>query len=900
MKDHNIKKYKTKILHRISLAVICLCFLCAAVATPLLAAAGTRVTTYIDKTYDYEKGNDNRVLTDAEAKTALTEATDLLIMASGRDAGRTAVTDDEFSTYLGYVNVQLRNGNGSYRSIDFLRGALAVKAAGGDPGHVGNDANGNRVDLLYKGLYSRSLGSLEKEGIGTVAYALLTVDGCFISDPDLRANGSAITRAALISSLTASAESLSNQSVPDVGTCGLVLSALGPYYYAGDSAVVAAANGLLTKLGGLQASNGSIKDSTSATAAVLTALCSMHMDPQDNAYFSVSLLDGLLVSYQSNGGFSAANSGTATSAATSAARCGLVAYLCYQEGGSFYDFSAAKSHSVKNIATTTNNTNTTTKANSTTTKSATTKSGAKTGTSTTKSTGSSTGTAADSTQKSTTVTSQGTMVAKSVFEGIQGQDTSYVYEGTWGDEEPYSISFKGTDITNPMDFNAAISAAPQHQFEIDAAAVNAEYICFQHSGAFPGKAAATVTVSIPDGSYQCYHYSDATGKFELVSDVTVSGGMVSFSLSEGGDYFITTEAVDLSDISMSLGDTVDGIVPTSVFEDIQGKEVDLILTGTTSDTNVGYEIRFHGVDIYNPMDFDMRMSQTSKHEADIKLMGNEPMILHFEHDGDIPGPATVTMNFTLDSTKNYGLFYFNEETNESEYCGDVENNGNSYSFALEHCSDYYISEANGEAMAMGGAYVPPISAGTWILELILVLASLVGVVYRANDEGFLEKLLPGVFGKKQKEAPASAGEKDVPGTADEIPALETDGLIASETGETTEKGISPVETLIEEKKEKKGLSSLFGKINLKKGERKKDAPQAAEEVQPLPKEERVAPVMAGTDSLSFGETADEISPLPKTVVKEDSEASGAEPEILAEAEKPAPVIDHASFMRPKE
>ena len=71
-------------------------------------------------------------------------------------------------------------------------------------------------------------------------------------------------------------------------------------------------------------------------------------------------------------------------------------------------------------------------------------------------------------------------------------------------------------------------------------------------------------------------------------------------------------------------------------------------------------------------------------------------------------------------------------------------------------------------------------------------------------------------------------------------------------------------------------------------------------MQPLPKKERVAPAMAGMDNLSFGETADEISPLPKTVAKEDSEASGVEPETPAEAEKPAPVIDHASFMRPKE
>lgn len=897
MKDRNVRKTKMKVLHRISLAVICLCLLCVVAITPLFAAAGTKVTTYIDKTYDYEKGNDGRVLTDAEAKTALTEATDLLIMASGRDAGRTAVSDDEFSTYLGYVNVQLRNGNGSYRIMDFLRGALAVKAAGGDPGHVGNDAGGNRVDLLYKGLYSRSLGTLEKEGPGTVAYALLVLDSCDISDADLRANSN-ITRAALVSSLTASAESLSNQSVPDVGTCGLVLSALGLYYQAEDSAVVAASNSLLTKLGGLQASNGSIKDSTAATAAVLTALCSMHIDPQDNPYFSVSLFEGLLVSFRdSNGGFSVANSGTATSAATSAARCGLVAYLCYQEGGSFYDFSSAKSHSVKNISTTTNTTGTTTKSGgtTTTTKSVTSKSTAKSGTSTANN--GSTGTAANSSQKSTTVSSQGTMVAKSVFEGIQGQDTSYVYEGTWGDEEPYTISFKGTDITNPMDFNAAISAAPQHQFEIAAAAVNAEYICFQHSGAFPGKAAATVTVSLPDGSYQCYHYSDAAGKFELVSDVAVSGGMVSFSLSEGGDYFITTETVDLSDISMSLEDTVDGIVPASVFEGIQGKDVDLILTGITSDTNINYEIRFHGSDIYNPMDFDMRISQKSEHEADIKLMGKEPIILHFEHNGDIPGPATVTVDFTLDSTKSFELFYFNEDTKESEYCGDVNNNGDSYSFALKHCSDYYISESNRDTMAMSGTYVLPISAGTWILELVLVLASLIGVIYRANAEGIFEKILPGVFGQKRKEVLTSAAEKNALGSGEEGLAAAGEAVSSESADVAGEEALPSTEALTEKKNTWGVVSAFFAGAARKITARKKEAPRVEKEENPLSEKESIAPAMAATESLPSAEIAEEIVSPSST---ETTENNIVPEEKREEQEKPAPVIDHASFMRPKE
>ena len=126
----------------------------------VLAVSGTQLRGYIDKTYEYEKGSAGKVLTEDKAKKALTADTDLLILAAGRDVGRSAVTDDEFSTYLGYVNANLKNGNGSYSAADFLRGALAVGAAGGDPSSVGKDASGNRVDLLYKGLYSRSLTSL--------------------------------------------------------------------------------------------------------------------------------------------------------------------------------------------------------------------------------------------------------------------------------------------------------------------------------------------------------------------------------------------------------------------------------------------------------------------------------------------------------------------------------------------------------------------------------------------------------------------------------------------------------------------------------------------------------------------------------------------------------------------
>ena len=84
--------------------ILCVLLLLLFFADAVLAAGGAQIAGYIDKTYEYEKGSAAKVLTEDKAKKALTADTDLLILAAGRDVGRSAVTDDEFSTYLGYVN----------------------------------------------------------------------------------------------------------------------------------------------------------------------------------------------------------------------------------------------------------------------------------------------------------------------------------------------------------------------------------------------------------------------------------------------------------------------------------------------------------------------------------------------------------------------------------------------------------------------------------------------------------------------------------------------------------------------------------------------------------------------------------------------------------------------------
>ena len=754
---HFFSKNKNRVFTLCGILLCCALFLCAFSGTAW-AASGAQIAAYIDKTYEYEKGGGSKVLTEDKAKKALTADTDLLILAAGRDVGRTAVTDDEFSTYLGYVNEHLRNGNGSYSAADFLRGALAVGAAGGDPSSVGKDAGGNRVDLLYKGLYSRSLASLEKEGIKTVAYGLLALEANGISDEEMRASGSKVSRSQLRSSLTSSAKTLASQGVPDAGTSALVIAALSRDYVKGDSDVVSAVNLLLKKMAGLQSTDGILKDSLPATAEMIIALCSIGVNPERNEYFEYDLYQGMMRFYCSNGGFSATVGGSSSVSATASARCGLVAFLCYQEDGLFYDFSGVKSHSVKTIASASSSSVSSGKSTSSSSNKSTSSSSSG-GKTTSKSTGSSsssssaTSSGGNVSSKSTTGSaSRGTTIAKSVFEGIKGTDESYIYEGTWGEGEPYTLSFKGTDITTPMDFNAAISSVASHQIEIDAAAEAAEYIVFLHAGAFPGKAAATITVSLADGTYQCYHYDDSAGKFKQISVVTVENGMASFSLDVGGEYFLTSAEINTEGHTFDTGDTINGIVPASVFEDAQGKDVDLTFEGTL-ESGIEYEIIFNGADITEPMDFDTRISEQSVYGGAIGELAKDPMILSFYHEGRLPGKATVKLYTSLDKDGTYGFYSFNSEEQQGEYCGEVLQEEGFISFELNHCSDYFIAPYNGKAVLTSSAENRGLMIAAIVFELLLVLAAAGAVLYRRfGKEGLQQKFreLPGRLPLKKK------------------------------------------------------------------------------------------------------------------------------------------------------
>lgn len=775
-------KKKTTVFHRIVATALCCCMMLGACPVGLSAAAtSAQVGTYISKTYEYEKGSAAKVLTDAEAKTALSENTDLLILAAGRDVGRSSVTDDEFSTYLGYVNANLRSGNGNYTAMDFLRGALAVRAAGADPTQVGKDANGNSVNLLYKGLYTRSIGTLEKEGAKTVAYGLLALDANGIADAAIRSAGSKVSRSQLKSSLITSAYSLSTQSSPDVGTSAMLLAALAPYYQIGEADVVSASRALLYKMAELQGSNGLVKSSTAATANLITALCSMGIDPAQNEYFTYDLYQGLMGCYNSDGGFTAGSGAVSSADATAVARCALVAYYCFDRGEDFYDFTHVKAHTVKSIASASNSTANTNKNNNNTSSSsnkntssgssgkATTSGKTNSGNKTTKSSGTqstggtTSGTSTPQSPASSPAAASTSIVPKEKFEAIQGKDEVYLYEGTWGEEEPYTLSFNGQDITAPMEFNAALSNVCSHQLEVDAASDNnTEYITFMHEGAFPGKAAATITVSLADGSYTCYHYNETTATFDEIGPVSVVNAMASFDVSEGGEYFITDGSAEVSTeaIEMSVDDTVDGIVPASTFESLEGRNTELVLSGET-DRGVRYEIIFNGMDITSPMDFDMRIVESTEHWDDISRLAEGPLVLHFLHSGVLPGVAKVKFYANLDASVTYGLFYFNSSEVNGVYTDGVDVGDGEFSFRISHCSEYFIAEYDGENLLTASGHVG-------LILLILLAVILVGggvavfLLYRRwGKEGFLLRihdLMAKLPRKKKTEAAAAEGE----------------------------------------------------------------------------------------------------------------------------------------------
>lgn len=142
------------------------------------------------------------------------------------------------------------------------------------------------------------------------------------------------------------------------------------------------------------------------------------------------------------------------------------------------------------------------------------------------------------------------------------------------------------------------------------------------------------------------------------------------------------EAAVLSDIFQTMKNT--GKDTTFSFEDENGNEA--------------YSWTFNGTDITNPQAHisDFKVETNAKvEEVDqaIAATGVESTYetVHFSHEGELPGTATVKARVNLPDQKVY-FYYYNPVTRFLELVSDNVMIQNGYAtFQIEHCSDYVLS-----------------------------------------------------------------------------------------------------------------------------------------------------------------------------------------------------------------
>ncbi|MEE0776442.1 MAG: hypothetical protein U0M15_05235, partial [Bacillota bacterium] len=106
-------------------------------------------------------------------------------------------------------------------------------------------------------------------------------------------------------------------------------------------------------------------------------------------------------------------------------------------------------------------------------------------------------------------------------------------------------------------------------------------------------------------------------------------------------------------------------------------------------------ITFNGTDIKNPMDFNMQIyfgKEDCENEDNIRKLADDPFIIHFMHEGEMPGPALVEIPETSLADGKYLLFYYVPEEMRAEFIDKVSAEGGATKFIIEHCSDYFIAK----------------------------------------------------------------------------------------------------------------------------------------------------------------------------------------------------------------
>ncbi len=149
------------------------------------------------------------------------------------------------------------------------------------------------------------------------------------------------------------------------------------------------------------------------------------------------------------------------------------------------------------------------------------------------------------------------VILKSEFEEIYGEDKTVIRRGTTRGGEKYTVTFTGKDIETPADFDAEIVYSSDYEEKIRlevGSASDYHLFSFAKEGMFPGKAEVTMDVSetYKDGTYRLYKWNKSTSKSEFVKEVEIVDGSVTIDFTEGGNYFISSVLQNFAMISANF------------------------------------------------------------------------------------------------------------------------------------------------------------------------------------------------------------------------------------------------------------------------------------------------------------------------------------------------------------
>ncbi len=152
------------------------------------------------------------------------------------------------------------------------------------------------------------------------------------------------------------------------------------------------------------------------------------------------------------------------------------------------------------------------------------------------------------------------IIPKSSFEAIYGDDETITAKGTTRGGTEYTITFNGNDVTAPADFNPEILCESANESAIRTEAGSAsdyKIISFKSTNNFPGAALVKIDVSdvYTKGVYNLYKWNSSQKKGEFVKEVVITDGYAIFTVSSGGDYYISSVLQNFSLVSSTL--TVD-------------------------------------------------------------------------------------------------------------------------------------------------------------------------------------------------------------------------------------------------------------------------------------------------------------------------------------------------------